>query len=241
MTLAALMAAVTSFGAPPDHVAVARVVLAAVLGAGVGWERERHGRAAGLRTHLLLCVGCALIMLVSLYVPAKLAQEPPQSVVRADPTRMAAQVMSGLGFLGAGAIIALGQRIRGLTTAASIWVTAAIGLAVGAGYILAAVFTWMVVMFALLVLKQLEAAMKARDQFIALRLEFASPRARFQQIETSLRAQALQVLDFTVDREGEAVGYNLNLRYQRAVDFERTTEALSDCLKDQDLRKIVWT
>ena len=108
-----------------------RLAVAAVLGGAVGLERELRERQAGLRTHLVVCVGAALFTLVSAYgFEGVLAQ----GKVVADPTRIAAQIVSGIGFLGAGAIIRQGLSVRGLTTAATLWLVAAIGMASGAGY-----------------------------------------------------------------------------------------------------------
>jgi len=125
-----------------------RLVLAAVLGGAIGIERELREREAGLRTHLLVSVGSALFTIVSAYgFHAFLTSG--QSVVRADPTRIAAQIVTGIGFLGAGAIIRQGLSVRGLTTAATLWVVAAVGLASGAGYYSAAVITTALVLVAL--------------------------------------------------------------------------------------------
>ncbi len=125
-----------------------RLVLAAVLGGAIGVERELREREAGLRTHLLVSVGSALFTIVSAYgFHAFLTSG--QSVVRADPTRIAAQIVTGIGFLGAGAIIRQGLSVRGLTTAATLWVVAAVGLASGAGYYSAAVITTALVLVAL--------------------------------------------------------------------------------------------
>lgn len=106
------------------------MVLAAVLGGLVGMEREWNNHAAGFRTHILVCLGAATIMLLSIYGFSQFVNE---ANVRMDPARLAAQVISGVGFLGAGAILRNGPVISGLTTAASVWVVAAIGLCVGAG------------------------------------------------------------------------------------------------------------
>ena len=106
-----------------------RLSVAAALGGAIGLERELRERGAGLRTHLVVCVGSALFTLVSAY-----AFVGPH----VDPTRIAAQIVSGIGFLGAGAIIRQGLSVRGLTTAATLWLVAAIGMAVGAGYYSAA-------------------------------------------------------------------------------------------------------
>ncbi|MFL5941603.1 MAG: MgtC/SapB family protein, partial [Gaiellaceae bacterium] len=125
-----------------------RLALAATLGGLIGVERELREREAGLRTHLLVALGSALFTIVGAYGFHSFL-ESGQAVVRADPTRIAAQIVTGIGFLGAGAIIRQGLSIRGLTTAATLWVVAAIGLASGAGYYSAAVITTGVALVAL--------------------------------------------------------------------------------------------
>jgi putative Mg2+ transporter-C (MgtC) family protein len=117
-----------------------RLLVAAVLGGAIGLERELREREAGFRTHMLVAVGSALFTLVSAYGFHDFLVNGG-AVVRTDPTRIAAQIVTGIGFLGAGAIIRQGLSIRGLTTAATLWVVAAIGLSAGAGYYWAAVFT----------------------------------------------------------------------------------------------------
>jgi putative Mg2+ transporter-C (MgtC) family protein len=114
-----------------------RLGAAALLGGAIGLERELRDREAGLRTHMLVSVGSALFTIVSAYGFREFLVHGG-SVVRADPTRIAAQIVSGIGFLGAGAIIRQGFSIRGLTTAATLWLVAAIGMAAGAGYYSAA-------------------------------------------------------------------------------------------------------
>jgi putative Mg2+ transporter-C (MgtC) family protein len=125
-----------------------RVVVAAGLGGAVGLERELREREAGFRTHMLVSVGSALFTLVSAYGFHEFLVHGG-NVVRADPTRIAAQIVTGIGFLGAGAIIRQGFSVRGLTTAATLWVVAAIGMASGAGYYSAAVITTALVLFSL--------------------------------------------------------------------------------------------
>jgi len=125
-----------------------RVAVAAALGGAVGLERELRDREAGFRTHMLVSIGSALFTLVSAYGFRDFLTNGG-SVVRADPTRIAAQIVTGIGFLGAGAIIRQGLSVRGLTTAATLWVVAAIGLASGAGYYSAAVITTLVVLVSL--------------------------------------------------------------------------------------------
>lgn len=132
----------------PEHIIIERLVLSVLLGGLVGLEREIHGRAAGFRTHILVSTGAALIMLVSAYGFSE--------STTTDPARLAAQVVSGIGFLGAGTILREGASIRGLTTAASLWVVAGIGLAVGVGFYLGAVATTLLVMITLLALHRIE-------------------------------------------------------------------------------------
>lgn len=110
----------------PEIVMVGKLVLAAILGGLVGFEREKHNHPAGLKTHTIVSIGACLMMLLSLYMHTL----GPQ----VDPGRIAAQVVTGIGFLCAGTIMRSGMSVKGLTTAACLWTSAGIGLAVGAGY-----------------------------------------------------------------------------------------------------------
>lgn len=132
---------------------LARLGLAACLGSVIGVERERLQWTAGLRTHMLVCVGATLFMLVSAFGFADVLG--PSNVVL-DPSRVAAQVVSGIGFLGAGAILLRRDKIRGLTTAASLWTVAAVGLAVGGGLYVAAVGATLIILAILAWIKPLE-------------------------------------------------------------------------------------
>ena len=122
----------------PEEIVIAVRVLAAVLvGASIGFERTFHGRPAGFRTHALVCLASSLLMLVTVY-PNWWMAVTPTDAFRTDPTRMAQGIMTGIGFLGAGVIFKEGLTVRGLTTAASIWITAAIGILLGIGFYFAA-------------------------------------------------------------------------------------------------------
>ncbi|MDQ0878530.1 putative Mg2+ transporter-C (MgtC) family protein [Paenibacillus sp. V4I3] len=134
------------------HITI-RLVLALFLGGLIGFEREVSSHAAGLRTHILVCVGSALVMLLSMYGFSAFVNEVN---VRIDPSRLAAQVISGIGFLGAGTIIFNGRSITGLTTAASLWVVAGIGLAIGAGFYYPAVLACFMVLISLWILNKVE-------------------------------------------------------------------------------------
>ena len=132
----------------PWWVLLGRLALAAALGAVVGFEREVREHQAGLRTHMLVSLGSALFTIVSAYAWTDFSFGHG-SGIGYDPTRIAAQIVTGVGFLGAGAILHQGTLVRGLTTAASLWIVAAVGMAVGAGYWAAAVIATGLVLFAL--------------------------------------------------------------------------------------------
>jgi putative Mg2+ transporter-C (MgtC) family protein len=151
-----------------------RVGLAAALGGAIGMEREIREREAGLRTHMLVSVGAALFTLVSAYAWHDFDFSTPEGIVF-DPTRIAAQIVSGIGFLGAGAIIRQGLSVRGLTTAATLWVVAAIGMAAGAGYYAAAVLTTGLVLFSLWPLRILAHRVTTRFQTEEGRLALELP------------------------------------------------------------------
>lgn len=136
----------------PDQDIVLRLGIAALLGMLVGFERERQNQPAGLRTHTILAIGSCLAMAISI----NLAMQFTEFVPNGDPARLAAQVVSGIGFLGAGAILRYGTSVKGLTTATSLWTIAIVGLAVGAGHYFAAVATTLMLLVILVLLNVLE-------------------------------------------------------------------------------------
>ena len=136
---------------------VLRLLLGAVIGGIIGYERQVHGRPAGFRTHILVCVACVLLMNASGYYHSLGVSEP--AYLRADPGRIAAGAITGVGFIGAGVVLRTGFSIQGLTTAATIWMVSAIGLAVGEGLYLAGIVTTGITMFALVVLRRIESRM----------------------------------------------------------------------------------
>ena len=131
--------------------AIAKLLLSLVLGAVIGIERRRKGQIAGLRTFALISMGATLAMLISIYIPQEY-----MGLKNGDPGRIAAQVVSGVGFLGAGAIIQMKGSVRGLTTAAGIWMAACIGLAVGAGMYLISIIATLLIIFILVNIERIE-------------------------------------------------------------------------------------
>lgn len=132
-------------------IVVVRLLLACLLGGIIGYERESTNRPAGFRTHILVCVGAALIMITAEYVSRRYA-----GLTNVDPTRLGAQVVSGIGFLGAGTIIREGVNVRGLTTAASLWAVSCVGIAAGIGFYGGAVIATAIIYITLISLKRTE-------------------------------------------------------------------------------------
>src|SRR6187551_2182956 len=139
-----------------DWVIIGRVAGALAIGAIIGFERTFHGRPAGFRTHALVCIASTILMIVTVYQNQWMT-EVAHEAIRTDPTRMAQGIMTGIGFLGAGVIFKEGLTVRGLTTAASIWVTAAIGILIGIGFWFAALVGAAATLIVLAVFRYIEA------------------------------------------------------------------------------------
>jgi putative Mg2+ transporter-C (MgtC) family protein len=149
--------------------ATCKIALAGVLGGIIGFERESHGQSAGFRTYILLAVTGCLIMMLSLHMEALFRQMGAESVVRVDPGRIASYALAGMGFLGAGAIITGKGSVRGLTTAAGMWMITVVGLAIGSGYYIPAMVVTLLCVFSLYVLRRIKGAFM-RDIYTSLTL-----------------------------------------------------------------------
>jgi putative Mg2+ transporter-C (MgtC) family protein len=169
---------------------VVRLAVAALLGSLVGFERERLMWSAGIRTHMLVSVGACLFMIVSAY-GFQYATLNPHTVL--DPSRIAAQVVSGIGFLGAGSILLRGNSVRGMTTAASIWSVAALGLAAGGGLYFAAAVSTIIILVILAGLKPLEDAYRARVQSCVFHMRSERGALPFEALKKALRVRGGQV------------------------------------------------
>lgn len=180
---------------------VLRLILAAILGSVIGFERERQSWAAGLRTHMLVAVSSALVMIVSQFGFAGVLGRPD---VVLDPSRIAAQVVSGIGFLGAGAILLRGEVIRGLTTAASVWSVAAIGLAVGAGLNTAAIAATIIILAILAGMKPIERRYISVRQRRRLSLRADRGTLTLDSLRSILGPASERVKQFVVQQNEEA-------------------------------------
>jgi putative Mg2+ transporter-C (MgtC) family protein len=194
---------------------IARLAIAAVLGGIVGLERERLEWVAGLRTHMLVCLGAALVMIVSAFGFSDILGTPQ---VTLDPSRIAAQVVSGIGFLGAGTILFLRQEvIRGLTTAASLWTVAAVGLAVGSGLYLAAICTTTLVVVILALVKPLEVFLFRRNRTRQVVVTIDRQRASLLQIESALETEGLGVREISLRRGETPESDSIRFTFLRSV------------------------
>lgn len=187
-----------------------RILLAMVIGGIIGWERETNNRPAGLRTHMLVTIGAAVIMLIgeiSLYRYA--------DVTTMDPTRLGAQVISGIGFLGAGTIMREGVTVKGLTTAASLWAVACLGLASGGGFYEVAIGGTIAILLTLTIFEHLEKRfMKSKTKGILLELECEDLTNTLENInEAVLRYEAsLADMEFCEIRTAERTWYTLSVK-----------------------------
>ncbi|WP_054955202.1 MgtC/SapB family protein [Paenibacillus dakarensis] len=180
-----------------------RLLLAALLGGLIGWERERRNKQAGLKTHLLVAVGSTLIMLTSIYGFDNSLINHPNA--RFDPARLAAQVVSGIGFLGAGAILRRSNHIiSGLTTAATLWVAAAIGLSVGSGFYWPAVITTVIVLCSTLILNRLESKFLfiKKSGSLLITIEAADQPVQVSTITSLLQKSNMSVEQMIVNDDG---------------------------------------
>jgi putative Mg2+ transporter-C (MgtC) family protein len=171
-----------------------KLLLAALAGGAVGLEREKHGRPAGLRTHLLVSLGACIMMIVSEAFQLKYAMHDATSALRMDPGRVAAQIVTGIGFLGAGVIIKEGITVRGLTTAASLWLVAGLGMAFGMGLFLPGVMTTGLALLSLIFLKKLEPVIN-KDRYLDIAVTASNRPGLQDELEKLFVDRAMQITD----------------------------------------------
>ncbi len=204
---------------------IIRVVLSCILGGLIGLERESLNKSAGFRTHILVCVGSALIMLVSQEIYFQYRGETPM-----DPARIAAQVVSGIGFLGAGTIMREGVNVRGLTTAASLWVVAAIGLAVGTGFYFAAIITTGVVFLVLIYLGKVERLMAGLELFETLLVTVDNRPGQLGRVGSFLGEQKVNIhhIELKQMRDNHQVLMQVSIKLPPTLGLEELMFQLSE-------------
>ena len=212
-----------------------RILVAALLGGFIGLERDIHGRAAGLRTHLLVSLGSALFMVMSELVATHAVTLTNQGLARmfSDPGRIAAQIVTGIGFLGAGTIIKEGLTIRGLTTAACLWLVAAVGMAAGGGYLLIAISTTFIALTSLIGLHYLE-GIYPKDSYRVLTIE-TPDEINPENIVNVVSEKNIQVVSVEFDRDFER---NVTILKLHVHIFHK---GLTDVMSQRIIQKIEHT
>lgn len=210
-------------------VLILRVLLAVALGGALGLEREIDAQPAGFRTHILLCLGAALFGLISVHAFAPFESVRADSNVQIDVTRVASQVVVGVGFLGGGAILKYGASIRGLTTAASMWVTAAVGLAVGLGYYWAAVAITVAALISLVAFRWLREWVRRNfarySETVVFRL--ARDADPGDLVSALHEVGGVSVRHLQIDRSGDQVEISVGLKSELGVRLDRVIAELA--------------
>lgn len=215
-----------------------RLGLAALLGGLVGLERDIHGRAAGLRTHLLVSLGSAVFMVLSIFV----ARTGQGGSFVSDPGRIAAQVIAGIGFLGAGVIIKERATVRGLTTSACLWLVAGVGMAAGAGYPVVAVITTGFALVGLVALKAFE-RLYPKDYYRTIEVT-TGIEVSAADIISLMKAQKLDILSCGIKRDyvTQTSRITLGLRFFHKGVTDKRSHAIFEVLEKSglEIRRIEW-
>ena len=205
-----------------------KLALAAVLGGAVGFEREAHGQAAGLRTNILVAVGACLMMQLSLNMESLFQHLTEESVVRLDPARIASYAIASMGFLGAGAIITGKGSVRGLTTAAGLWLVTGIGLAIGADFLAPALFAAFISLVCLYGMRILKSWMH-RNTHTILTIKFQGLKEHLDSVRKILTEGGVNVSFVTFQRQviPDITTYRLNLESKDNILWRNIAESLS--------------
>jgi putative Mg2+ transporter-C (MgtC) family protein len=212
-----------------------RLVASLLIGGLIGLERSYHGRPAGFRTHSLVCLSTSLLMLVTVY-ETHWFPSLSQGRISLDPTRMAQGIMTGIGFLGAGTIMKDGLSVRGLTTAASIWITAAIGILIGIGFYVPAVIATVLTLGTLSVFRWIESRIPTQlySQFVVRFVRNkAMPEGQMRRLLTDYGFTVAN-LNYRLDVEADFVEYQMIIRTNQADNASKLTQALNaiDAVKE---------
>ena len=213
-----------------------RLVLAALLGGVVGLEREIHGRPAGIRTYLILSLGTALLMVLSEYLLVAYHSKYPGLGLQGDPGRIAGQAITGIGFLGAGVIIRYKDTIRGLTTAACVWLVCSVGLAVGAGFYVMGVAVTLMTLLALIGVKAGERRMR-KDWFEDLEVVSTDLPGQITLMKSLIAQHGFEVIASGLRRDAEKKELKATFQVRvRAVQPQR--EILQDLIELEGVKEV---
>ncbi len=217
-----------------------KLLLAALLGGAVGFERETHGQAAGLRTNLLVTMGSCLMMMLSLHIPELFQGLDATSNLRIDPARIASYAVAGMGFLGGGAILKGRGSVRGLTTAASLWLNTGVGLSVGSGYFMPAIFATLI---SLVILYNLRFMKMIFGHEVATVLAIAchsdeKPLRRIRSILSKYPDLDVTFINYFLDIPGHTVHYKIRTTCKKNAPFGKIITELRT--EVPGIREITW-
>lgn len=208
-----------------SHEIIIRLLLGTLFGGVIGFERQVHGRPAGFRTHILVCIAAVLIMLVSEYYQYLSSIDP--TYIRIDPGRIAAGALAGVGFIGAGVVLKAGLSIQGLTTAACIWVVSAMGLAIGSGLYLAGAVTFVITIFSLALLRIVERKMpKLTHRFLTITADLDADE---DQITSIIKRTDLSIvnMDYEQCTDSKIIIFYITVSFYRSHSFKALIDELS--------------
>ena len=217
---------------------LARVGLAVLCGGLIGIDRGRKRRPAGFRTYMLVCVGAAMTMILSTYLAAMLtgawAEAVPPAAANTDVSRFGAQVINGIGFLGAGTIIVTGrQQVKGMTTAAGLWASACMGLCIGAGFYIAALIRCALMIIAIVVFSRLERMILSRSRNINLFVEFESLDDLSAVIE-KIKSQETRIFDVELTKAKNSENHYPNAIFSLKLPKKKTHTAVLTAIAEID-------
>lgn len=213
---------------------IVRLLLAFILGGLIGLERELHGRAAGLRTHILVCLGSALIMLTSMHI-----FQIYYKIAQTDPARIAAGVVTGIGFLGAGTILRAKASVRGLTTAASLWAIAGIGMAIGSGFYVGAYTASALVLFALFFLTKFEKALVRKDWYKVLLVQTKGHARQIKDIRAVLSEYKAEIRDLEINKKANSKDIIVELTLKLLTD-RQDDQIITDIMRIEGVESASW-
>jgi putative Mg2+ transporter-C (MgtC) family protein len=214
---------------------IIRIFISMIAGFILGIERKLHLQNAGLRTHILICMSSCLMMIISLYIPQVLQQRLQNA---GDPTRIAAQIVSGIGFLGGGAILRHGLNIKGLNSAATIWAAAGIGMAIGCGMAWVGMIVAVLCVICMVVFEKLESVYFPAEHSKQLELIFHNDSIDFKLLKKDLLSYGLIIMnvDFTRDIEKQKTKIIYTVKTSDNLDIIGLTESLKDIGKIEKVK-----
>ncbi len=221
-----------------------RLALSVVIGFGIGFERERHHRPAGMKTHIMVCMGAAIVSMIQIHMMSDTLEiasnhENIASSLKSDYARLGAQVISGIGFLGAGTIIVRKGSVKGLTTAATLWLTACIGLAVGMGYYIIAAGGFLFAMLVLLSLRFLQTS-SFRRRVVTLEIDFRDKKSGMDSIHEYCAQHGVSIkrIEFIDAGEGDA-HYDVGVYSLQIPRTMEIPELQQDLLRENDIMRVM--